>query len=84
MGFSLGTRPRANPLGELTGPTAVGGAPIEVRTISLPGQECQPTQLTRRAPPGDPPGGDRLTRWQMSLLTLQQRPEVSTRIDTGR
>ena len=84
VGFFLGgTRPCANPLGELTRPTAVGGAPIEVRT-SLPGEECQPTQLTRRAPPGDPPGGDRLTHWQMSLLTMQQRPEVSTRIDTGR
>jgi len=83
VGYFLGLRHCANPLGELTRPTAVGGAPIEVRT-SLPGQECQPTQLTRRASPGDPPGGDRLTRWQMSLLTLQQQPEVSTRFDTGR
>ena len=47
---------------------------------SLPGQECQPTQLTRRAPLGDPPGGDRLTRWQMSLPTLQWRPEVSSKV----
>ena len=60
----------ANLLGELTRPTAVGEATIEVRT-SPPGQECKPTQLTRRAPSGDPPGGDRLTHWQMSLPTLQ-------------
>jgi len=83
VGFFLGTRPCANPLGELTRPTVVGGAPIEVRT-SQTGQECQPTHLTRRAPPGDPPGGDRLTRWQMSVLPLQQQPEVPTRIDKGR
>jgi len=60
----------ANLLGELTRPTAVGEATIEVRT-SPPGQFCKPTQLTRRAPSGDPPGGDRLTHWQMSLPTLQ-------------
>ena len=50
----------ANLLGELTRPTAVEEATIEVRT-SPPGQECKPTQLTRRAPSGDPPGGDMLT-----------------------
>ena len=76
----------ATPLGELTRPTAVG-APIEVRT-SQPGQECQPTHLTRRAPPGDPPGGDRLTRWQMSLYSLcsssQRSPQGSTQADDGR
>ena len=60
----------ANLLGELTRPTAVGEATIEERT-SPTGQECKPTQLTRRAPSGDPPGGDRLTHWQMSLPTLQ-------------
>ena len=70
VGFFLGTRHVRTFLGELTRPTAVGEATIEVRT-SLPGQECQPTQLTRRAPSGDPPGGDRLTHWQMSLPTLQ-------------
>ena len=63
------------------------GAPIEVRT-SQPGQECQPTHLTRRAPPGDPPGGDRLTRWQMSLSSLcgssQRSPQGSTQADDGR
>jgi hypothetical protein len=88
VGFFLGTRRWATPLGELTRPTAVGGAPIEVRT-SQPGQECQPTHLTRRAPPGDPPGGDRLTRWQMSLCSLcsssqQRSPQGSTQADDGR
>ena len=70
-GFSSATRPCANLLlGELTRPTAVGQATFEVRT-SPPGQEGKPTQLTRRAPSGDPPGGDRLTHWQMYLPTLQ-------------
>ena len=63
------------------------GAPIEVRT-SQPGQECQPTLLTRCAPLGDPPGGDRLTRWQMSLCSLcsssQRSPQGSTQFDDGR
>ena len=60
----------ANLLGELTRPTAVGEATFEVRT-STPGQECKPTQLTRRAPSGDPPGGDRMTHWQKCQPTLQ-------------
>ena len=84
--FLHGMKLCATPLGELTRPTAVG-APIEVRT-SQPGQECQPTHLTRRAPPGDPPGGDRLTRWQMSLCSLcsssQRSPQGSTQADDGR
>ena len=87
MGFFLGSRLCANPLGAVTRPTAVGGASIEVRTCQ-PGQECQPTHLTRRAPPGDPPGGDRLTRWQMSLSSLcgssQRSPQGSTQADDGR
>ena len=73
--FQRGIFPRheayANLLGELTRPTAEGEATIEVRT-SPPGQECKPTRLTRRAPSGDPPGGDRLTHWQMCLPTLHQ------------
>ena len=83
MGFFLGLRHCANPLGELTRPTAVGGEPIEVRT-SQSGLECQPTHLTRRAPPGDHPGGDRLTRWQMSLLPLQQQPHRGLHKDRHR
>ena len=50
--------------------TAVGEATFEVRT-SPPGQECKPTQLTRRAPSGDPPGGDRMTHRQKCQPTLQ-------------
>ena len=64
------TRPCANLLGELTRPTAVGEATFEVRT-SPPGQECKPTQLTRRASSGDPPGGDRRTHQQKCQPTLQ-------------
>jgi len=70
VGFFLGHEACANLLGELTRPTAVGEATIEVRT-SPPGQECKPTQLTRRAPSGDPPGGDRMTHWQKCQPTLQ-------------
>ena len=40
---------------------------------STPGQECKPTQLTRRAPSGDPPGGDRLTHWQMCLPSVDRQ-----------
>ena len=58
-----------DPSGRADAADCCRGAPIEVRT-SRPGQECQPTLLTRRAPPGDPPGGDKLTRRQMSLYTL--------------
>ena len=65
-------RPEAGPnlLGELTRPTAVGEATFEVRT-SPPGQECKPTQLTRRASSGDPPGGDRRTHQQKCQPNLQ-------------
>ena len=79
MGFVLGHEACANLLGELTRPTAVGEATIEVRT-SPPGQECNPTQLTWHAPSGDPPGGDRLTHWQMYLPTLQWQLEVSPKV----
>ena len=65
-------RPEAGPnlLGELTRPTTVGEATFEVGT-SPPGQECKPTQLTRRASSGDPPGGDRRTHQQKCQPTLQ-------------
>ena len=53
-GISLGTRLCATPPGELTAADCCRGAPIEART-SQPGKECQPTHLTRRAPPVDPP-----------------------------
>ena len=78
----------ANLLGELTRPTAVWEATIEVRT-SLPGQECQPTQLTRRAPGvGGPP------RWRQadsladesahSAVTARGLLKGSTHADDGR
>jgi len=89
MGFFFGTRHCATPLGELTRPTAVGGRPSRWGQVDWARtQECQPTHLTRRAPPGDPPGGDRLTRWQMSLCSLcsssQRSPQGSTQADDGR
>ena len=74
-----------DPSGRADAADCCRGAPIEVRT-SRPGQECQPTLLTRRAPPGDPPGGDRLTRWQMSLYSLcssHRSPQGSTQADDG-
>jgi len=70
VGFSFGHEACPNLLGELTRPTAVGEATFEVRT-SPPGQEGKPTQLTLRAPSGDPPGGDRMTHWQKRQPTLQ-------------
>ena len=61
-GFFLGTRHCATPLGELTRPTAEGGAPVEARTVNRD-RSANTHPWTGALRSGAPPGGDRLTCW---------------------
>ena len=70
VGFSS-ARGMCEPFGRADAADRCRGGDHRGEDKSTPGQECKPTQLTRRAPSGDPPGGDRLTHWHMSLPTLQ-------------